>query len=150
MKTQLYYSRKADARGYQVIDASGKVLVQFGSGCYERYRAERFQLQLERPDILRVADRVLARYPELRGRLLRGAQLCASGHVELNGAEGRYYVRSQSNNDVIYDVDTELGSCTCLDWENGLLGLSRAAPWCGNGPKCEHLVAAYMAHMLGR
>ena len=41
-----------------VIDATGKVLAQFGSGAYERYRADRCQLQMEHPQVLRLADRI--------------------------------------------------------------------------------------------
>jgi hypothetical protein len=149
MQTQVGFCRKTDGRGYQVVDSDGQVLAQFGVGAGEKQRALRYQLQLENPEILRVSDRLLAKYPELRARLLRAAQLCASGNVQLNGSPGHYYVSSQSGNDVVYDVDTALSSCTCPDWEQGLLGISRAAPWCGTGPKCKHLLASYIAQTLG-
>ena len=150
MKTTVHYSRKKDSKGYQVIEvATGELLAQFGSGPAERYRAERFQVKVEHPDVLRLADRVAGKYPELKRRALRAAMLYVDQKVRLNGAEGHYYVGSQSKSDVTYDVDTELGSCTCVDWENGLLGMSKAAPWCGNGPKCKHLLACYLAQILG-
>jgi hypothetical protein len=149
MQTQVKYCRRIEGRGYQVVDGGGDILAQFGTGPGEKQRALRHQLQLEHPEILRASDRLLAKYPELRARLLRAAQLCASGNVELNGSPGHYYVKSQSEQAVVYDVDTVTGSCTCPDWENGLLGISRAAPWCGNGPKCKHLLASYIAQTLG-
>jgi hypothetical protein len=111
------------------VSGDGQVLAQFGIGAGEKQRALRYQLRLESPEILRVSDRLLAKYPELRARLLRAAQLCALGNVELNGSPGHYYVHSQSETDVVYDVDTVLSSCTCPDLEQRLLGTSRAAPW---------------------
>jgi len=149
MKTAICYSRSKHTRGYQVVSLeTGRVLAQFGSGPQEKAKAERAQLERECPKALALADRIARKYPELKARALRGAQLYALGHVRRNGAEGRYDVRSQSKPGVTYQVNVQLGSCTCPDWENSLLGMDRAAPWCGNGPKCKHLLACYMAQML--
>ena len=143
MKTQVHYNRKADARGYQVLDASGNVLAQFGSGSYERYLAERYQLQAEAPEVLRLADRIIGKYPELRKRALKAAVLYIDGHVSLNGRQHVYDVQSQ-NGGGLYEVDLSLSGCTCPDWEGALLGRNQGAPWCDGKPVCKHIVAAHM------
>ena len=149
MRTTLHYSRKKDSRGYQVIEvATGKMVAQFGSGPSEKYRAERFQLQVEYPQVLRLADRIVAKYPELRKRALKAAQLYVEGHVHLNGAEHCFDVDSQSENGPTYTVELRFNTCTCPDWEGALLGRRHGAPWCSNQPMCKHLVAARMFEML--
>ena len=96
MRTAIHYSRKGDSQGYHVVDTiTGELLARFASGTYERYRAERFQLQLEHPYVLRLADRIVAKYPELRKRALKAAMLYVEGHVRLNGAEHVFDVRSK-------------------------------------------------------
>lgn len=149
MRTEVCYCRKAESRGYQVIDATGKVLAQFGSGAYERYRAERFQLQMEHPQVLRLADRITQKYPELRKRALKAAMLYVDGHVHLNGSGHVYDIDSQ-NGGGQYEVDLNVSSCGCPDWEGALLGRRHSAPWCDGSPMCKHLVAAHLYEMLNR
>jgi hypothetical protein len=96
MKTTVRYCRKKEDRGYQVVDTTGKVLTQFGSGPHEKYMAEHFQLRVEQPQVLRLADRITATYPELRKRALKAATLYAEGHVHTNGAPRRFDVDSQA------------------------------------------------------
>ena len=147
MKSQVRYSRKAQARGYQVIDTTGRLLAQFGSGPYERYRAERFQLKMEHPQVLRLADRIVAKYPELRKRALKAAILYVDGHVHLNGAERLFDVDSQ-NGGGQYEVDLNVSTCGCPDWEGALLGRKHSAPWCDGNPMCKHLIAAHLHEMM--
>jgi prepilin-type processing-associated H-X9-DG protein len=149
MKTTLAYSRQKESRGYQVIDPTGNVLAQFGSGPYERYMAERFQLTMEAPQVLRLADRIVAKYPELRKRALRAAMLYVDGHVHVNGAEQVFDVDSQ-NGGGQYEVDLNVSSCGCPDWEGALLGRKHSAPWCDGQPVCKHIMAAHLFEMLNR
>jgi hypothetical protein len=147
MRTQIHYCRKADGRGYQVVDISGRVLAQFGTGSYEKYRAERFQLQMEHPQVLRLADRITKEYPELPKRALRAATLYVEGHVHLNGAEHVYGVDSQSGGGQ-YLVHLQFSSCSCPDWEGALSGRRYSTPWCEGKPACKHIVAALVFEML--
>jgi hypothetical protein len=96
METTVRYCRKTEGRGYQVVDTTGKVLARFGSGPYEKYMAEHFQLRLEQPQVLRLADRITATYSELRKRALKAATLYAEGHVHTNGAPRCFDVDSQA------------------------------------------------------
>jgi len=150
VRTQILYHRKGGRPGYQVVDtATGEVFARFGSGSYEKYLAERLQLQVEQPQVLRLADRVAAKYPELRKRALRAGFLYVAGHVHLNGSERVYDVRSQ-NGGGLYVVDLNSGTCSCADWEGALLGRKYSAPWCGGKPVCKHIVAAHMYEMMDR
>ena len=149
MKTTVHYSRKKDSKGYQVVEvASGKLLAQFGSGPAEKYLAERIQLQMEYPEVLRAADRIVARYPELRKRALKAAVLYDVGHVHVNGAEHSYDVDSQTEGDMAYRVDLQYSTCSCPDFEGALLGRNHSAPWCNDQPICKHIVAAHLFEML--
>lgn len=148
MRTTVRYCRKGEARGYQVVEtATGKVLAQLGTGASEKYRAERFQLQVEHPRVLRLADRVVSRYPELKRRALRAAVLYVEGHVHPNGAEHGFDVDSQSG-ERRYEVDLNFNTCTCPDWEGALVARHHSAPWCNGQPMCKHLVAARMFERL--
>ena len=148
MKTTVHYSRKKGSKGYQVIEiVTGKLLAQFGSGPSEKYFAERLQLQMEYPEVLRLADRIVARYPELRKRALKAAMLYAEGYVHVNGGAHLYDVMSQSGEGQYY-VDLEFSTCSCPDWEGALLGRNHSAPWCNDQPICKHLVAAHLFEMM--
>jgi len=151
VKTEIHYRREEPHRGYQVIEiGTGRLMAQFGSGPYEKYQAERFQVKIECPQVLRLADRIVAKYPELRKRALKAVMLHAEGRVHRNGAEHCFDVDSQSKEELSYKVDVRFGTCTCPDFEGALLGRRHSSPWCNGQPMCKHLVAAHMFEMLNQ
>jgi hypothetical protein len=118
-----------------------------GAGPEEKYSAQHFQLRLEHPRVLRLADLITATYPEFRKRALKAAMLYAEGHVHTNGAPRCFDVDSQGGG-CRYHVDLNFSTCTCPDWEGALLGHHHSAPWCNDQPMCKHLVAAHLFEML--
>lgn len=77
-----------------MIDVTGRVPAQSGSGSHERYLAKRPQLQAEAPQVLCLADCITHKYPEFSNRALKAAMLYVHGRVHLDGSEHVYGVRT--------------------------------------------------------
>ena len=141
MKGTVIYNRTA--RKWEVY-RKGSVVAAFPAGEDGHFAALEHQIGLSDGGALPPIQRAMKRYPELRGRLIKGAQLLIEGHVST--MMEAYRVRSQ-NGDGGYWVEINANGdwqCQCPDFEWGLISNNGGAPWQGGGPKCKHILAVML------
>lgn len=100
------------------------------------------QLTQEAPEVLALAQPLIAAHPVLTDRALRAVALVANGAVQANGSAGCYHVRSQQGKQAGYEVDLDTSTCTCPDWE-------QRAPTVNGRTLCKHILAALFTRRLG-
>lgn len=128
----------------------GSVVASFPAGEDGHYAALEHQIALGDGGILPPIQHAMKRYPELRGRLIKGAQLLIDGHIARLG--GDYLIRSQNGNGT-YLVEINANGdwqCQCQDFEWGLISNNGGAPWQGGGPKCKHILAVMLLIKLSQ
>ena len=101
------------------------------------------QLAGEAPGALALAQALITAHPELRERALKAVALAADDAVRVDGGPGLFHVLSQGKGqDEVYDVDLNVSTCTCTDWE-------QRAPEVNGRRLCKHVLAALLVRKLG-
>lgn len=144
MKGTVVYNRTA--RKWEVW-RKGNVVAEYPAGEDGHYAALEHQIAMTDGRVLPPVQAATKRYPELRSRLVRGAQLFLESHVHHpHEGDALYEVRSQ-NGDGTYIVEVNANGdwqCLCQDFEWGLISNNGGAPWQGGGPKCKHILAVML------
>jgi len=141
MKGTVIYNRTS--RKWEVY-RNGKVVASFPAGKDGHFAALEHQIGLTDQGALTLTQKAMKRYPELRSRLIKGAQLYLDEHIALH--EGGHLVRSQNGNgDYLVEINANGDwQCQCPDFEWGLISSNGGAPWQGGGPKCKHILAVML------
>jgi hypothetical protein len=145
-KAQLAIQYDRSGRRYVWTDPESGEMFTFPSGAQGKAAAWRFAVSMLDPELFGMAQRIIARHPQLERVTWRGVELVLNGHVEImpGAPDGVVALVESSDHYGRHHIRQDDGyfTCTCEHFT------SHEAPLTTAGARyCKHLIATRIALM---